>query len=335
MRVLFAVREHWHSRIFSTTTLARIGRLGEVIAAPPPAEVTTAFMRERLSEADVIITSWDTPALEASLMDCAPRLKLLLHAAGSVKPVTSDALWAHGVRVSGSAAAIGMGVAEWCLGMMLLAPKRAFWAGVHTRQGLWRQPGGVDAFHGPMEIYDQKVGVIGAGFVGRRLIELLQPMGCHVLLYDPYLTADRAAELGARKVDSLDDIFSQCVAVSLNAPSTDETRHMIRSRHFDLLPPGAVFINTSRGNIVHEQELIASLRPGRFVACLDVTETEPPSADHPFRSLSNVWLTPHEAGAVAQNLLRIGALVAGELESFTTNGTLRYEVRREQLQTIA
>lgn len=335
MQVLFAVRAQWHKKLFSSIDLGRIGALARVSAAPVPEAVTWDLLRRQLGEAEVVITSWDTPRIDAAVLAEAPKLKLVLHAAGSVKPIVSDELWKRGVRVSSSAAAIGLGVAEFCLGMLLLAPKRAFWSALHTRRGLWGEPGGIDAFGGPMEIYQQNVGVIGAGFVGRRLIQLLQPMGCRVLLYDPYCSAERAAELGATKVESLEELFSSCIAVSLNAPATEQTRHMIRGRHLDLLPRGAVFINTARGSIVHEGELVESLRSGRFVACIDVTDGEPPAADHPLRTLPNVWLTPHEAGAVAQNLLRIGTLVADELQSWLASGRLTHEVRAEQLATIA
>ena len=141
-------------------------------------------------------------------------------------------------------------------------------------------------------------------------------------------------ELGATKVDTLEELFSRSLVVSLNAPSTDETKEMIRGRHFALLPKGALFINTARGAIVHELEMIEELRKGGFVACLDVTEPEPPAPDSPLRSLDNVFLTPHEAGAVAQNLLRIGTFVADEVEALLAGNDLHYEIRPEDLAQI-
>ena len=101
---------------------------------------------------------------------------------------------------------------------------------------------------------------------------------------------------------------------------------MIRGRHLALLPEGAVFINTARGAVVHEQEMIEELTKGRIVACLDVTDPEPPSADSPLRNLPNVILTPHIAGAAAQNRKRIGAFIADEIEAFVHNRPLSFEV---------
>ncbi|MDO9541508.1 MAG: NAD(P)-dependent oxidoreductase [Kiritimatiellia bacterium] len=223
-------------------------------------------------------------------------------------------------------------MAEFCLGLILMAPKRTFWAGLAVRQGAWRD--GLKCFGGPFEIYQQKIGVIGASHVGRHLIRLLQNFTCDVLLFDPYCTAEQADKIGARKVESLEEFFAQCRVVSLNAPSTPETRRMIRGRHFAMLPEGAVFINTARAAIIDNAEMISELRKERFVACLDVTDIEPPPANDILRSLPNVWLTPHEAGCVAENLGRLGTLVVDEISFFANHTPLKHEVTKEQLARI-
>jgi phosphoglycerate dehydrogenase-like enzyme len=250
-----------------------------------------------------------------------------------VKPICSPALWRAGVRVTSGAAAIAQGVAETCLGLILTVPKRLFWAALDTRAGHWKLR--VDCFGPPFEVYRQKVGVIGAGHIGRRLIELLGQIDCEVLVYDPYLAAEAAAKLGATKVETLEELFSRCRVVSLNAPTTDETRGMLRGRHFALLPRGAVFINTARHVLIHEPELLAELAKGRFVAVLDVTEPEPPPVDYPLRRLPNVILTPHMSGTSYEGRRRIGRLVADEIEAFLAGRPLHCEVTEAQLAHIA
>jgi phosphoglycerate dehydrogenase-like enzyme len=225
-------------------------------------------------------------------------------------------------------------VAEFCLGLMITASKRVYWLADHVRRGHWSKEG-LDIFGPPFEIYRQKVGIIGASFVGRKLLELLGPMECELLLYDPYCTAEEARTLGATKVQTLEEIFSQCRVVSLNAPVTAQTAGMIRGAHFALLGPGSLFINTARGVIVNQQEMVKELSRGRFVACLDVTSPEPPELDDALRRLPNVLLTPHIAGAMAENLARIGEFVAEEIASYCAGRPLRGEVKREQLETIA
>ena len=332
-KLLFAVGRALRAKLFSPPDEDRIARACEEIADETPQQADKAFLLGHVAEAEVIVTSWGTAALDDDVMAGARKLKLLAHAAGSVKPVVTEALWERGVRVTSAAAAIAYGVSEFCLGLILTACKRALWAGVGVRQGQWAES--LQVFGGPFEIYRQKIGIIGAGHVGRMLIRLLNNFECEVLLYDPYCPAEQASELGAQKVDTLEELFSRCMVVSLCAPNTAETHHMIRGEHFRLLPPGALFINTARGAIIHEREMIEELEKGRFVACLDVTEQEPPAPGHPLRELPNVWLTPHEAGAVAQNLLRIGAFVADEVEAHAAGRPLKYEVKQEQLSHIA
>lgn len=328
-RVLFAVNQTRYPKLFHPGDLDRIARLCDVISAPVPECADKRFLLDHIGEANIVISSWDTEAMDEQIMAAATKLELLTHAAGSVKPVVSDALWNRHVRVTSAAAAISFGVAEFCLGLILTASKRAFWGGIGTRAGQWQQ--GIECFGGPQEIYQQKIGVIGASHVGRHLIRLLQNFHCQVLLFDPYCSDEKARAMGAQKVETLEELFAQCMVVSLNAPSTEQTRRMIRSGHFRLLRPGALFINTARGAIVHEPEMIEELKTGRFVACIDVTDPEPPAADNPLRTLPNAWLTPHEAGAVAQNQLRIGTFVADEIVAFVNGKPLCYEVKQHQL----
>lgn len=318
--------------LFSQKELDRIHDCCEVIDAPVPQLADDIFLKKHIGNADIVISSWSTAKFNAEIMSKAENLKLLAHAAGTVKPVVSDALWARGVKVTSASAALAYGVAEFCLGLMLMATKRVFWASQGTRQGLWRE--NTELFHGPFEIYQQKIGIIGASYVGKILIKLLKNFDCEIFLYDPYCSEQQAQELGVQKAKTLESLFSQCRIVSLNAPLTDETRGMIQQKHFALLPDGAVFINTARGAIINEKEMIEELKNQRFIACLDVTDPEPPTQNNLLRSLPNVILTPHEAGVIAENMLRVGTFVANEIEAFVNGKPQHFEVLEHQLETI-
>lgn len=332
-KVLFAVVEERYSKLFLQQDLERIASLCDVIEAEIPNEKDDKkFLLKHIADADIVISSWDTAKLDAEIMTKAKKLKLLAHAAGSVKPVVSDELFKQGVKVTSSAAAISYGVAEFCLGMILMAPKRVFWTAQETKKGNWQE--GLKVFNGPFEIYGQKIGVIGASHVGKHLIRLLHNFNCDIILYDPYCSPEQAQELGVIKTETLEELFSQCRIVSLNAPSTPQTENMIRGEHFKLLQDGSVFINTARGAIVNEQEMIEELKKERFIACLDVTEPEPPAEDSPLRSLPNVVLTPHEAGVIAENMARLGTFVANEIEAFINNKPFHFEVKKKQLDRI-
>lgn len=333
LKTLFAVKDSWYPTIFRESDVAPLRRVSEIIHANPPPMADKAFLMRHAAEAGVIVTSWDTAALDAEVIAAAPKLELVVHAAGSVKPIVSDALWARGVKVSSMAAAISFGVAEFCLGQILMGGKRSYWAAQGTREGRWGDA--ARAFEGPHELYGQNVGVIGAGHVGRHLIRLLRNFTCNIHLFDPYTTAEQAREMGATKAGTLDEIFRDCLFVVLCAPSTPETQRMVRGRHFALLPKGALFVNAARGAITDEAELAEELKKGKFVACLDVTVVEPTPADHPFRSLPNVVLTPHIAGVAAENRLRIGAMAVEEIISYCEGRGQRYKVTKEQLAKMA
>jgi len=224
-------------------------------------------------------------------------------------------------------------VAEFCLGLILVASKRVPWLANATRDGLWAQT--LSAFGGGFEIYQQNIGIVGAGFIGRQLIRLLKSFTCTVKVYDPYLSAAEAATLEVEKIDTLGELFATCRAVTLHAPTNEGTRHMLRGEHFAALQPGSLFINTAGSIQIHEEEFIAELRKGRFVACIDRCEVEPVQLDHPYRLLPNVLLTPHIAGVARENQLRIGTYVVDEIEAFGRDNLLIHEVTEEALARMA
>jgi len=161
------------------------------------------------------------------------------------------------------------------------------------------------------------VGVVGASEVGRRVIRLLQPFRCTVLLCDPYVTADEARGLGAEKEDDLIRLCARSDVVTLHTPALPATENLIGDQALRAMKDDAVFINTARGMCINEAALIAELSSGRLFALLDVTEPEPAAADSPLRRLPNVVLTSHIAGVAAPNMGRqavddIAAFLRGE-----------------------
>jgi phosphoglycerate dehydrogenase-like enzyme len=136
-------------------------------------------------------------------------------------------------------------------------------------------------------------------------------------------------------VETLDELFGSRRAVSLNAPTIESTRHMLRGKHCDALRPGSVFINTARGTHMHDEEFVAELRKGRFVTCIDRCEVEPCSLDRLCQRVANVLVIPHIAGGVADNRLRIGSLLVEEVGRYVRNLTPLRGVTREALVRMA
>jgi len=140
--------------------------------------------------------------------------------------------------------------------------------------------------------------------------------------------------LGVRKV-GLAELLTHCPVVSLQAPSTQETYHMIGARELSLLQDGAILINTARSWLVDQEALLAELQSGRIQAALDVFDQEPLPVDHPFRQLDNVFLTPHVAAATFQARQRQGQIVVEEVRRFFSGQPLQYQVTLEKLAIMA
>src|SRR5690606_19970999 len=176
--------------------------------------------------------------------------------------------------------------------------------------------------------------VVGAGYTGRQVIQILHAMQAEVWVYDPYMPPERAQALGVHQVD-LDTLFAECPIVTLQAPPTQETYRMVGKQQLRLLQDGAVFINTARSYLVDQAALLDELRTGRFQAALDVFDQEPLPEDSPFRQLDNVIITPHVAGASRQARLRQGKSIVEELGRFFAGEALHYPVTLEMLDIMA
>ncbi|WP_135557375.1 hydroxyacid dehydrogenase [Paenibacillus cymbidii] len=315
-------------RVFAQAHIEQLRLLGEVVLnerSGPPSEDE---VRELATGADVIITSWQCPPITAAVLDAAPQLRGLLHAAGSVKGVATPEVWRRGIRVSGGAAALGKGVAETALGMTIASLKNMWRLARHTREGGWTR--GTDV----RELYGLTIGVVSAGSAGGHFIRLLQNFDVDVLVYDPFLSAEDAAALGAVKSE-LEPLLAAADVVSLHAPLLDATHHMINARRLALMKDDAILINTARGGLIDETALAAELAQGRLFACLDVTDPEPPAADHPLRALPNAVLTPHLAGAVTNGLHRIARSIVDDAALLLQDKPMRGEVAPERLDRLA
>jgi phosphoglycerate dehydrogenase-like enzyme len=185
------------------------------------------------------------------------------------------------------------------------------------------------------DLFDITIGVIGAGWAGSHYISLLRNFYAEILLYDPYVTKEKAARMGACKVE-LEELLRRSDLVSIHAPSIPETDNMINAGTLKLMKKDAVLINTARGSIINEADLYEHMAKGNLkYACLDVFKPEPPAPDHPLRSLPNVIITPHIAGLSDNGRRRIGLHVANEIENFLNGKPMETEVTQEMLNKMA
>ncbi|MFJ8559765.1 hydroxyacid dehydrogenase [Streptomyces microflavus] len=266
-----------------------------------------------LAGAELLITCWGAPPLTAGVLAAAPRLRAVVHAAGSVKHHITPACWDRGVQVTSAASANALPVAEYTLAAILFAGKNVLGTAHRYRQ--LRAPHDWRAELEGHGNYRRCVGIVGASRIGRRVIELLRPFDLDVLLFDPYVDTGAAARLGAVKV-GLDELCARSRVVSVHAPELPATRHMIGAAQLAAMADGTTLVNTSRGSLIDGDALLPELVSGRLNAVLDVTEPEVPPAGSPLYDLENVLLTPHVAGSLGDEIHRMGDFALDEVARY-------------------
>ncbi|MBC7328018.1 hydroxyacid dehydrogenase [bacterium] len=320
-KIHFLVQPHLIPQIFSEEVLAEFRKLGEVKIWD--GQAAKEFF---LSGANIVITSWGTPKLEGNVLEIAPNLRFIFHAAGTVKPYVQPELLEKGVKVSSGSNIIARYVALTALGYILLAVKKIFWWNEHIKNELgWRDDEKLWSY--TCELCDVSIGIISMSSVGRNLINLLLPLTNKIQVYDPYWSEDAIKSFGAKKVDDLVELAKNNEIIVLCAPLTEETRGMLGREFFESMKDGGVFINPARGGIVDEEALIKELEKERIFACIDVTDPdEPPSKDNRLRFLKNVVLSPHIAGCVRGGLKDIGRFALDEINRFLQGKPLLNEI---------
>ncbi|GAA2057561.1 hydroxyacid dehydrogenase [Catenulispora yoronensis] len=336
--VAVALRPALRPHLFDAAAEARLAALS-VPAGGDPALVVTDFAAPpaaaALAEAEVLVTGWDCPPLDAAALARMPRLAAVLHSGGSVKHHVTDAVWERGLAVSSAVADNAVPVAEYTLAMVITAAKRlpemerAYRARRDGRD--WQYWS--EAF-GPVGNHRRVVGVVGLSRVGRRVVELLRILDATVLVHDPYVPETAIRLLGAVPT-GLDELVAAADVVTLHAPSTPETRYQMDRRRLALMRDGSTLINTARGALVDTAALADELRSGRLYAVVDVTDPDPLPAGSELFDLPHLTLTPHVAGSIGGELRRLGGFVLDELQRWSDGAELLGRVLPETLPSIA
>ncbi|MFE0906553.1 hydroxyacid dehydrogenase [Streptomyces rochei] len=328
---LFAMHPQHLAELFPPATMTRLQHLVNIDTALVAHDFASPAVTDALAEAEILITGWGCPRLDEKVLAAAPGLRAVLHAAGSVRGLVTDACWERGLVVSSAAQANALPVAEYTLAMILLAGK-----GVFSLNRRYRYESAYPPVRDLRDLGNngRAVGIIGASRIGRRVLELLRPFDLRPLLFDPYADEAQAAALGARLV-SLEELLIASDIVSVHAPDVPATRGMLSGERLALIRDGGVVINTSRGSLIDQQALTRELLSGRLTAVLDVTEPEPLPTGSELHDLPNVFLTPHIAGSVGNELERLGSTVVDEVEQLVAGRPLRQQVLPADLVRVA
>ena len=287
----------------------------------------------KFADTEYIFSTWGMPAFtEEEIKADLPALKAVFYGAGSVQGFARPFLNC-GVKVFSAWAANAVPVAEYTVAQIILAGKDFF---VQSRLLAAEDRAAAVARHGGhFGNYRKRVGLIGCGMIGSLVAEMLKVYDLEVLAFDPFMTPEKAQKLGVTPC-SLEELFATCSVVSNHLANNAQTQKMLTYKHFSAMLPYATFLNTGRGAQVVEEDLVRALaeRPD-LTAVLDVTHPEPSPAGHPFYSLPNCFMTPHVAGSLGGEVVRMAEYMVDEYEALTEGRPVRYEVTLKMLETMA
>jgi phosphoglycerate dehydrogenase-like enzyme len=336
-RVLVLPSGALYQEIMSPRAEEKLHALGEIVQADPPQgggrSVTADQIVELLPGVDAVLTTWGAPKFDERLLRHADRLKIIAHAAGTIKGMIPPEVFDRGIAVAHAAAVIADSVGEWALTVTLMSLRKAYDLNKQMHEPESNQDRRRLGFGN--ELYYKRVGIVAASMTGRAFIRLLKPFQPDIVVFDPYLSDERARDLGVRRIDSLDELFATCDIVSNHAPTTPETTGMIGAAQLARLRDGALFVNTARAAAIDYDALTRELQSGRIKGAIDVYPKEPLAVDSPLRALDNVILSPHVAGGTVESRQRLGESMVDDIARHLAGEPLRYGVTKQMLATMA
>jgi phosphoglycerate dehydrogenase-like enzyme len=330
MRALLAMPQGLQHRMLSAAQLERLRGLAEVDTertVPSLAEADDA----ELAGVEVLITGWGSPAVDAAALARLPRLRGIVHTAGTVRSVATEAGWEReDLVVTSATEANAVPVAEYALAQILLAGKRALAQQVRYRRE--RRPAPAAASDPGIGNYGGVVGLIGASRIGVLVAEHLRRFDLEVLITDPFADEAAIAALGASRVEP-EELYARSDVVSLHAPDVPSTRGMVTRELLSLMRDGTTFLNTARPALVDIDALRDEVLSGRLCAVLDVHDDL--AEDDPLWEAEHAVLTPHLAGSQGNELHRLGESALEEVRRLAAGEPPRFPVDRQRRDIMA
>jgi phosphoglycerate dehydrogenase-like enzyme len=272
-----------------------------VVFPEGPSTVTREQLLRYLPEADVAMAGGEV--YSADLLALAPKLKVIARTGVGYDAVDVPASTARGIAVTIAPGTNQESVAEQAFALLLGLTRRLALNDRLIRAGGWDRTL-------PKPLRGKTIGLLGMGRIGRAMVPRAQAFGLKVIAFDPMPPSDAERQMGVVRV-SFDELLSQADIVSLHLPATEETRGLFCANTFARMKPGALFLNTARGGLVVEPDLIEALKSGQVAgAGLDVFDPEPPRPDNPLLQLPNVVSSPHVAGIDEKSMADMAELAA-------------------------
>ena len=286
---------------------------------------TTPEFAQTLKRAHALIVRSAT-TVDAALIESAPELRAIGRAGVGVDNIDIPAASRHGIAVFNAPSGNTVAAAEMTMALVLASVRSVPEADRSMREGRWDRAEFIGA-----ELEGKTLGLIGAGRVGGEVVTRARAFGMEVVVYDPYLTDDRANELGFRLTD-LEEVLDVSDVISIHVPLSAETEGLVGETALDRMKETAYLVNASRGGVVDEAALAAALRQGKIAgAALDVYETEPLPADSPLRAAPNLVMTPHLGASTEDAQVRVAKEVADYIRAALVDGEVSAALNHAEL----
>lgn len=290
------------------TMLAAAGITSLSTGPYPKKDEVVALLTEHRVDAIVVRL---VERIDEEILRASPNLKLVHKHGAGTNDIDIAAAKALGIPVMAAVGANAHSVAEHALALMFALIKDMRRQDAFVRGGGWAGK----SYHGH-ELRGRKLGLVGMGLIGRNLARMASAIGMSVEAYDPF-APDEAFGPDCRRAADLDALLASSDVVSLHCPLTEQTRDLINARTLGLMKPNALLINTARGEVVNEADLLVALREGRVAgAGLDTFSPEPPAANNPLWALDNIVLSPHVGGVTEEARREVSLITCGNVVAF-------------------
>ena len=269
-----------------------------------------------VAEAEILLIRSRT-RVDEDLLARAPRLKLVVTATSGFDHIDWRSCRAREITVAHTPAANAASTAELTLTLMLAWERRLLAAVKNVRGNQWRQ-----TLARPRGLAGQTLGVVGLGRVGGRVAKLASAFGMTVQAYDPYVEPERFADAGALRLGFI-ELLRTSDYVTLHVPLTKETKHLLNQPTFGEMQRDAVLVNTCRGAVVNENDLLSALDERRIAgAAVDVIEREPPPAGHRLLTHPQLLMTPHVGAFTDAAWSRASGEAVDKVQAFARGETI-------------
>ena len=283
-------------------------------------KLTPEELKKVIKEYDALVVRSSTKVTK-DLIDAADKMKIIGRAGVGLDNVDVGAASKKGIIVVNTPAGNTISTAEHAFTMMLALSRNIAQADLSMKKGEWERK----KFMGH-EVYGKTLGIIGLGRIGTEVAKRALVFGMKVLAYDPYLSMDKAKELGIEPA-SLDEIYKNADYITVHTPLTDETRHMISEKQFAMMKKDVRLINCARGGIIDEDALAVALEAGKVAgAAFDVYEKEPPAKDMKLLKSDKVVLAPHLGASTEEAQANVAIEVAEIVRDALLTGCVKNAV---------